>query len=146
MENLRQLQDLFIVEAQPMLYVVSHVVPKERPHGKWIVHDRFPLVLCCGRCLGPHCRCHKDTMLPVESFIHQWHTSWSSAAEDQSTDWNALRTFPIWIHDRALVNWSAETGVRMSSGCTRLCTPILISLPVCYGHILWDLFFKSWQR
>ena len=76
MEDLRQIHVCPLSKVQPMLQVVSKVVAKERPHGKWIMHDH----LGCGGRNGKSIKIY-STFTQLDIIIN-----WSQNLDDNDTE------------------------------------------------------------
>mmetsp|Transcript_93186 Transcript_93186/g.156578 ORF Transcript_93186/g.156578 Transcript_93186/m.156578 type:complete len:305 (+) Transcript_93186:1140-2054(+) len=128
-------------EVHPVSKVISHIVATEWQHSKWITAHSTNGALCCSRQLRADDGSHEHTMLPAESFRHQWHQVRAATSKQNGTDGHTLRILPLRIDHRALRCRRRVPCIRVCSLATtvwgpRLASPINQAFGGGLGHAL----------
>src|SRR6516165_5509792 len=84
-------------DVDPMLEIIADVVAAERQHGHRIATNLADGASGSGCCFRRHGRTEINTVVPIESLKHQWHSAAAASAENDRTDRNTVGSLKIRI-------------------------------------------------
>jgi len=110
-EDLGKVGTRVLADINPVLEVVTHVIPAEWEHGEWVTTDASLEIKSGSSNLRAYDGAIEDTSDPAVSLIDKWDGSGATAAEEDSTDWDTCRVLPLRGNARALASRGRETRV-----------------------------------